>query len=536
VDLEFKDFIQKIEGSLGKEEWVVIYSSKHEDFEWTTFYACLISEDNVPKSLKEPSWDLKIGDGKPGIICTYNEGKEECTYYQYPRNGVQPLLIDFSFYGIKDDYRELSEEFRTYFGLYEEKKNGRFILIDDNGDEEEVAVITPSEVKIKLRLIKKFISLKKMRLAIFFDATRFSTETIEELGLKERHEKIEKDDHVYSIGVRNSEYDFRGKGIKSQSWLMGKKLVSGIPNFEPKLFDDENKEFEKFIIGVDEDGNEKVFTSDESELSNYFGANPGAPHFLTPVFFRREVLGKYYDNPDKYSVEDGYIRCGGMWGLRLDNSHNDRVMVFLGDLGHLSHKEQQYWRSFNISSHGISHTAWERSFMGEFSDPDVSDLFFKQRYADFQKKWKEEMGWDLFRPLSKQDEHHLKSLHIPLTNSQQEFDTQVLSLTKLMIDSINEAELVKHAKPAKPDAKGIDKFEAYLVNKGVHSSQMIGFMRNLQELRSTGVAHLKGSGYEKVKKYFQIDEKPLSEVFDDILVKAIWVFNTLSGRFLSKDD
>jgi hypothetical protein len=29
-------------------------------------------------------------------------------------------------------------------------------------------------------------------------------------------------------------------------------------------------------------------------------------------------------------------------------------------------------------------------------------------------------------------------LHIPLTNSQVEFDSQILALTKLMIDSLNE--------------------------------------------------------------------------------------------------
>lgn len=66
-------------------------------------------------------------------------------------------------------------------------------------------------------------------------------------------------------------------------------------------------------------------------------------------FSTKEVLKKYYDKPQKYKVEDNYIRCGNLWGLRIDNNHKDYVIVFLGDLGsHLSQNEQLYWRHFNI--------------------------------------------------------------------------------------------------------------------------------------------------------------------------------------------
>jgi hypothetical protein len=55
-------------------------------------------------------------------------------------------------------------------------------------------------------------------------------------------------------------------------------------------------------------------TCDPDKLANYFGKNPEAPHYLTPVFFRAEVLEKYYADPGKYSVEDGSLRCGRLWG------------------------------------------------------------------------------------------------------------------------------------------------------------------------------------------------------------------------------
>jgi len=63
---------------------------------------------------------------------------------------------------------------------------------------------------------------------------------------------------------------------------------------------------------------------------------------------------------------------------------------------------------------------------------------------------------------------------------------------------------------------------------------MLEFLRDLQELRSAGVAHIKGKKYNKIKKAFLIGEKNLSDVFDNILVKAIQTLNSLESYFLKK--
>ena len=68
-------------------------------------------------------------------------------------------------------------------------------------------------------------------------------------------------------------------------------------------------------------------------MSNYFGANPDAPHYLTPIFFDSAVLSKYYSNPEKYKVDDGIIRCGTLWSLYIDNQNTGYVSAYLGDLG-----------------------------------------------------------------------------------------------------------------------------------------------------------------------------------------------------------
>ncbi len=63
---------------------------------------------------------------------------------------------------------------------------------------------------------------------------------------------------------------------------------------------------------------------------------------------------------------------------------------------------------------------------------------------------------------------------------------------------------------------------------------MIEFLRNLQDLRSAGVAHLKGSKYEKIKEAFSIEREDLSKVFDGILIKCIWTLNTLENYFIKE--
>lgn len=533
-DIQFQDWKKKIEGNLGKEEFITVYEINETHFEWATFYCALIPNDRVEKSLTDPSWDLSIGNGFPGFVFHFENGKKVGKYYRFSGSGVEPLIFWRGFHGIKEGYPEVSEEFRHHFNLYEDRRKNKFIVIDDNGDEEDVVLMADDKIQIKLKYIKEFLAVKKMHLAIFFDFARFSEKTIEELGIKEFHENVQKDNYVYSVGARN--WDVVDDNKKSHGWLMGKKLITGLKDFEPKLFGEEERKFEDFIIDIDEDGNEVLNTCEGKKLANFFGKNKGAPYYVTPVFFRKEVLTKYYSQPEKYSVEDGCLYCGGLWSLRMDNNHPDYVMVFLGDLGYLSHKEQLHWKSYNIAHKGrMSYTAWARNFKAEFTDSERSDLFFKQKFRSFQEDWKKKFGWQLFKPLLKDDEHHFKTLRVPLTNEQKEFDEQVLSLTKVLIDSLNEKELVKGINITKENAKGIDKLEIFLNSKHVHFNGLIEFLRDLQELRSTGVAHLKGKRYEKIKKEFLIGEKELPEVFDDILINAIWTLNSLENYVLKKE-
>jgi hypothetical protein len=222
----------------------------------------------------------------------------------------------------------------------------------------------------------------------------------------------------------------------------------------------------------------------------------------------------------------------------MDNDHNDRVVVFLGDLGRdLPEPERPYWRSFNIPPDGplLSKTAFTRSIRGWFADPARPDLAFKSIFRFFSEKWRAKHGWDLFLPLGKADAHHFTALRIPIHNDQGEFDSQVQSLTKLIIDSLNEVELVKGLL-LPPETKGISKFEAFLkANNMKNAPDIIRFLRDLQDLRSTGVAHRKGGKYEKVAKTFNVESKELKEVAAGLFASSLKMLREL-GTVLLPDE
>jgi hypothetical protein len=83
-----------IEGQLGKEDWVTVYESTDIDSNRPTFFSYLFPEDKHAEVLKTADWEKHIGDGLPGIITYYQEGKEESLYFRYgDDDGFEPLVI-----------------------------------------------------------------------------------------------------------------------------------------------------------------------------------------------------------------------------------------------------------------------------------------------------------------------------------------------------------------------------------------------------------------------------------------------------------
>ena len=200
-------------------------------------------------------------------------------------------------------------------------------------------------------------------------------------------------------------------------------------------------------------------------------------------------------------------------------------------MGITPYEEQQHWKLFNIKNGEGSAVSYIRDFQAEFCSPTEPALFFKERFSIFNDKWRKNFGWELFKPLREEDEHHYKTLRIP-NNEQKEFDEIVLSLNKIIIDSLNVGEM-KSNLTFDEDDKSIYILQKYLEQKHEASfPQMINFLRNLQDLRSSGSAHRKGSNYKKA--YEKFDKGDLPKTFENILIQSIWLLNTIDNKILKR--
>ncbi|WP_436789640.1 hypothetical protein [Yinghuangia sp. YIM S10712] len=529
----FSDRLEYMSERLGGEPWITVYEYKKKENESTSYYSALASPEVVPRCLANTSWDLLITSGLPGYAYL-NDGTHE--YYRFGiDNGVEPFIVVRDFHNLKPSYLDLSEEFRHFHNLYEDRRKNVFTALDDNGDDVEVVRMSPTKVEVRAKYLRDYLATRNIVMLVFFEYDRWSAKTLDELGLSEQNEDTQDATHRYIRFVKM--LPGMSDDRRTIARLMGKKVVHGTENYRPSsVWDREHQQFEEFIIGVDDNGKKVMFTCDEEALSNYFGKNPGSPNFLTPVFFRKEVMAKYYGDPSKYRVEDGHVYCGGYWSLRLDNNHRDYVVVYLGDLGHLSHTEQLYWKSFNTVPDGTpSEVAFRRGILGQWTDADEPALAFKASYRRFRDRWSEKFGWDLFKDLNPDDAHYWSGLHVPAGENQKEFDDQVMALAKLLIERLNEREIAKHATIEAND-KGITKFDKYLTVVGFPERQeLILLLRNLNSLR-TGPAHVKGKEYERGAKHFDLESKGMPQTFSDLLVDATRLIKKLDDFMLSSDD
>ena len=538
------DVIQSLRDRFISRGWITVSDE--------AIHAALVTDDKVAECMKDYQWDLLRGHGGP-YICTSGDGAFE---YVRSNDGVEPFVIYRDGYGSHPSYVELSEEFRLFCGLHERYKaedERDFFVMDDNGNEDVVATIKGIQILIKARPVRYYLAARKMNLLIFVDIMRYSKSSFSDLDITPvQNDIVNEEDCTYNY---TSLISHLFDGNRSGGWLMGKCLLRyDIDDFDAEHYPfSGNDQYEEFIIGYDKNGDEYSYTCDEDRLSNYFKQRGDAPLTVTPVFFRKAVLDKYYNDPSRYQVDDGCIYNEGMWSLRVDNDQRDFAAVILGDLGKLPHEEQLYWKGYNVAAPpevGISKTAFSRWFEGRFCNPEFPDLKFKYLFRVFNEAWNKKYGWQLFLPLAADDEHRFKTLHcLTQAKNPNDFEEQILSLTKVLIDSLNEAELVGRIDETKGEVQarlkelniagkravkgGISKFELFLLSKGKDLSASITFLRNLQELRSSTTAHRKSRNKKSpCEDYFQMGSRSQQEVLEVIFNKGIEMLEAVKGDFV----
>ena len=490
-------------------------------------YSALIPAAHIAEALSDSKWDLEIGDGMP-----LSGGGE---YLRYgTKNGVEPLVIYNDRYYAQEAWPEICEEFRHFHGLYHDREKDRYLKIDEDLEEVVVATVEPKHVQIRLKEIRQWLALKEMYLSIQFRCGERSERSPEKLGLNPAELKgsgsawdtLHSD---YLICWRHSYSDSRGlRNYQVDSYLAGKRLIEPLPKSESGYVGfspPPKRRYVEFIFNVHGD----KYTCDPEKLNDLSGENPEAPFHLTPVHFSKQVLDRYYHEPNKYTVKDSSVGTS-WWSVKIDNHAQDKVRVMFRDLCRLPYTEQLHWRVHNIPPEdGVSETSFRRDVLGEWASSDQPDLLFKQRYELLQRACDECLGWQLLKPLGSGDAYRLQRIRVPAVEEESHFKDLVSDLTSVLIDgSLNEKRLkdlipVAQRKEVK---RGINLLESALTLRGIAGSEKhICFLRSLWDLRATrSSAHPEIRGdkrYERAAKHFGLDDLHRREGFAKILEQAV---------------
>ncbi len=525
--LSFKDWIER--ENYESKKWLVVaqHSENPEIDDFRTRCALAsVGSGHLERLISNPDWEINWSGADYFGAPFFEESDKKEIIYRSGQNVIindisfQPLVIFREFEDQSRDHFEVSQTFILYYNAFYVESEHSYQRINEKGDTETVVrIMNPKQdealILMNAHLLKYYLAANQSYLVRYHDHRRVGVD-----GIPEEHQG------VYRIATSHSCFDLIlrkntvSDEFKSSSRLIGKDIMEPYQMPDKRhwyyLTGEEDRRFVQFIIGHDENGKEKEETCDERELSSYF-KDRGTVHFLTPVYFRKEVLFKYINQPSWKKL-----------GIDYNRTDEGLIMVWLGDLGRISYEEQMYWRSFNVASNGmIPNEVFMRDIVGILVEPKNDVVYeFRKTFELLQKKSSEEYNEPIIKPLRDRDQHNEDWIRTPIVDTWREFDDQILALAKLTSDSLN-VELLTSLTGKKIDPKGeikgpIDLLAAYLEDLSVDDEkkeQIVLGLRMVQKLRSSGVAHRSGDEFNKQMKRFNLGELTKTKAIETVVIE-----------------
>lgn len=178
--------------------------------------------------------------------------------------------------------------------------------------------------------------------------------------------------------------------------------------------------------------------------------------FLTPVFFNIEVLLKYMHHPD-YGLDIGadtfgYIYKGDEHYITFGINENNKVIMWLGDIGDLSVEEQFYLRSENIpSDHSIGSEFYEAEIEVMWAKASMEKTLLKAR-LEFNENVRNNFGLSVAQ-LDTETLRIAKNIRKLIINTNDAFKDLMIPLNELLVEAINNKDIRKTLKSQHPELK-----------------------------------------------------------------------------------
>jgi hypothetical protein len=470
-------------------------------------FSALIENSSIQRALETYEWGFDQNIGQPSIISYGRNGDE----YHYDdgstdhRDGISYFPLVYSRYPLQKAPRfQIIEEYELYHDAIWE--GDELQCIDDDGKVQVIARQRRAEglrgIDVERHHLRDFLTAKRRSLIRVHELIRW----FDSQAFRGKEQVwITANDDLSTCETLVSYVEYR-----SDRSLLSKCYVKDIVrpyDGPPRDMRRGEQDHVKFAIGRDEQGSELMASCDGAILDTA----DGAP-FLTRVYFDIGILGKYYAEPQRFSVNPGRIECHGIWGIPIDIVDNKYVQVWLGDLGRIPYSEQLYWRSHNVVVDiPLSDHRYQADILGKWptsKPPDgVTELHDARERANLASKLV--MGEPLFRDLHEGDAHIVACLRVPLTDEPREMDEMILGLTKYLVDSIN-ASALELWSGLKISSDGPIKGSIALLYESLRKAGVLETaakaatdgLQKAQTLRSSAAAHRRGSSYGKVLAKF----------------------------------
>lgn len=306
------------------------------------------------------------------------------------------------------------------------------------------------------------------------------------------------------------------------SRLIGQYAILGTATAaQPRYASRGNKiAYPEFIYAVDaESGEWRTHSCDPDELGTYYDKDGTRLHYLTPVYFKREVLQPYAAEPHRYRLSRSRLACLDLWGLDFSFNSAGLVEVYLGDLGRdLPSSEWGHWRTYNVPPEGrMEEGRFRRDFLGQWasSEDPVREL---RRSLERAKATSEELlGTSIWKPLETDLAAEFESLIGPLTDDPTALGQPLLVLTKVLVDGIDPAPLKTALGSHAKGELSLQLLRRFLDSLG-DDSDTSEIVRLLQSFRSKGgIAHLAGSGKEQAFVALGVKGLTPMEAFESVV-------------------
>lgn len=506
--------------------------------EYTFAYTAVISNAELSSVDKD---DLLEWDGSPynaAASYVYGGGRDDVWIesdrklrFQSTSDSITQLVFDRTFEGAKDDdrrYFEISQEYAHVTGIHWRPEHEAFVKYDDNGDIDPVVSATHDQennislVTFKREPLEEYLAATDSSLIRRFDFTLLRRNSFS--GWSKNPENFIEENEYFS---------YRQKIDGNAAYTSGRQII---PLSRPKsdIFKqikgggEQPQEYADFVIHDWRNDLIIKVSTNPQDTTNYFeGEHNSLPFELSPAFFRPDVLLKYKNDRDKYTLTEREITCRAAWYLKgYDINDAGQVHAYICDLAILPYSEQQYWASFNEEPKAsISKRAVINDFHGEFTSiigPLSKVLRLIHDWNQKKVSW-----WTL------KEKDLLKQVNLPITSNKDEWAEAFMGLSKLIIEGFN----VKNIR-SKLDEKSIsyDKQEGSisllekLIDQENDNKKLAG-LRMSQLIRTKVKGHSNGSEARELEKNALKTHKTFKDHFEHICTLIVDELTLIESSF-----